>query len=400
MNLRNCWGLALAGSMLLTGLGMVPAYGQDGTATGASVNAVSTNNMSLQSTVFLCGGKAQAGTPIGGNGTSTTAGTTGTITISGIPVTASVLKATLFWSILTSSTSSTAGAAITFASTGILGTNIGKAPESPCFPQAATVAYKADVTALVPSPGNGAYSLSGFPTNPDYAEGATLQVLWSDPNGALKEDVLYHTTTNGLLAVTLGEAFSQSLTGFTTNAAGPVTATLYEVIGNGQTNGNENLRFDGPCAGDVNLDNTLDGSTVAKAANTCLESIGTHSTNTQTECFWDDDVQNVSAQYACGAGNGATTGALTSSGGPDCFDWDALNLLVSTDNATVAAACGAAVDIQCPTGAAYNNHGDYVSCVAHAAETFLVGLPLGGTCPRAEIQSACVNPRARSQVGK
>ncbi len=393
MNRRKYFGLAMAFSVLLAGLGMVPAYGQDGTATGASVNAVSINNMSLQSTVFLCGGKAQAGTPIAGKGTVTANGTSGTITISGIPVTASVLKATLFWSILTSSIQSTSGAAITFAGTGIVGTNIGKAPQSPCFPQAATIAYKADVTALVPNPGNGAYAVAGFPTNPDFAEGATLQVLWTDPNGALTEDVLYHTNTNGLLAVTRGEAFSQSLTGFQTNAAGAVTATLYEVIGNGQNNAGENLRFDGPCAGDVNLDNTLDGSTVAKAPNTCLSTIG-------TQCFWDDDVQNVSAQYACPAGNSASTGALTSSSAGDCFDWDALNLSVSTDNATAAAACGVYVDAQCPTGAAYNNHGDYVSCVAHAAETFLVGLPLGGTCPRAEIQSACVNPRARSQVGK
>ncbi len=377
------------------------AFSQSGTTTGGpSIASVSENKMSLQQRTFVCGGKTQAGTPIGA-----LAGTEGTITISGIPATATVRQATLFWSVLTPDTesslpTSTIGESISFDGNPITGTNIGKALETPCFPQSATIAYKADVTAFVASPGNGTYTVSGFPVSggtsaDNFSEGVTLQILWTDPNGALMEDVLYHTGTGGLLAVTQGQLFDQDITGFMTNASGPVTATLYAVIGNGQVDGNEALRFDGPEAGDVNLDNTLDGSTVAVPPASCPSS-----PVNPPQCFWDDDVHDVSSQMS----NSAIQAALTSDSAVtptnDCFDWVAINLLVSTDEERVCAEGGDYVDAQCPPGAEYKNHGAYLKCVAHAAEEFLAGLPYDGTCPRAEIQSCIVNPRARSDVGK
>jgi hypothetical protein len=215
----------------------------------------------------------------------------------------------------------------------------------------------------------------------------------------LNEDNLYNATgtTPGSLAVTQSELFSQTMTFDPTNASGPVSATLYEVIGNGQADGSENLRFNGACS-QLNFDNSLDGSTVAHAAATCDSSVD------PPQCFWDDDVHNVSAAFACAAGNGATSASLVSDPTVtltnDCFDWPALNLLTSTDAATAAAVCGTYVDQQCPPTGTYNNHGDYVSCVSQAAEAILSGLPAGGSCPRGEAQSACVNPRARSNVGK
>src|SRR5437867_658807 len=156
--------LATACSVLAIVLTPFTLYGQRGVATGPSTQSVSVNNMSLQESAILCGGKAQQGTPIAALGTSE-----GSLTISGIPATASVFKANLFWSVLTNDTASSPGASITFNGTGVTGTNIGKAPESPCFPQSATIAYKADVTSLVKaasSTGNGTYTVAGFPGSP------------------------------------------------------------------------------------------------------------------------------------------------------------------------------------------------------------------------------------------
>lgn len=384
-------------SLVLTGHAL---YGQAGTTAGGGgpvTAAVSLNNMSLQNRTFVCGGKVQQGTPIAGLG-----GTSGSISLN-VPGTG-IVRADLFWTILVNALPTNVGQAITFDNGGgpvpIVGTQIGTAPQSACFPQTSTVSYRADVTALAVL-GLNVYTVGGFPASSSggpLVEGVTLQVLFSDPNGPLKEDVLFHTNTGGLLAVTQGELFSQLLSGFQTNAAGPVMADLFTVIGNGQSNAGENLRFDSPAViggSGVNLDNTLDGSTSSNAARTCpLSPVAA------PECFWDDDVINVAGVV----GNSATLAELQSnpaiSATFDCFDWTALDLLVSTDEARVCAEGGQFVDAACPPIAVYRNHGAYLSCVAHAAEQFLAGLPEDGTCARAEIQSCIVNPRARSGVGK
>ena len=112
--------------------------------------------------------------------------------------------------------------------------------------------------------------------------------------------------------------------------------------------------------------------------------------------FWYQDIWDVSAQLT----NGATTATLSSSEGTDCLTWSALNLMVSTDEERVCEEGGEYVDAVCPEQGEYRNHGQYVSCVAQAAEVFLAGLPWEGSCPRDEIQSCIVNPRARSDIGK
>lgn len=396
MNMKRLVNAVMLGSLLVLSSAL---FAQNGKIVpgGPSTNAVSVNNMDFRTLRFVCGGKVQAGTPITALGA---ANSTGTITISGIPATATVDRADLFWTVLTDEdpATSTLGQNITLNGQPVVGFRIGTSPQSPCFPQHNTIAYRSIVTGLIPNPGNGVYTVSGLPVSPNFSEGVTLQILYGDPNGALMEDNLYHTTTGGLLAVTQSELFSQNLAISGTNAAGPVSATLYEVIGNGQADGSEALRFNGPC-GQANFDNTLDGSTVAKAAATC-----TSSPNDPPQCFWDDDVHNVSAQFACAAGNGATLASLTSNPVDaftnDCFDWPALNLLTSTDQNAVCTAGGTYVDSQCPPTDPWKNHGQYVDCVSNAAIRFLGGLPFGGTCPRVEIQSCIVNPRARSNVGK
>jgi len=403
--------VTLFSTLLTAGTVYAQEPGVVGAGNAPTINSVSTNKMALQQLTLVCGGKAQQGTPIAGNPTGAGTGnhTSGSLTIAGIPaliggLPTTVVQANLFWSVLTNSaTDSSTGEVITFNGAPITGTKIGSANQSPCFPQANTIAWKADVTNLVASPGNGIYTITGAPGGAsDFTEGATLQILWSNPNAPLMEDVLYHATGDGAssLALTQAELFSQTLNiPGGTNSSGPVSATLYEVIGNGQSNGGENLRFVAACspAGGHNFDNTLDGSTSSHAPNTCNSNAG-------TECFWDDDVLNVSSDFACASGNGATSATLVSnpavSATNDCFDWPALNLLTSTDQGRAADLCGAVVDRACPADGTYDNHGAYVSCVAHAAEDFLAGLPLGGSCPREEVQSACVNPRARSNVGK
>lgn len=408
---------AMVGFALIITLAVVPLNGQMGATSGASntlTTAPATNPMSVREATLLCGGVTQQGTPIAANSPPGTAGinnTAGTIDISGIPATiaglpTTVVSANLYWSVLTNDGDPPGtGSSVMFNGNAITGTNLGTAATTPCFPQTHTTAYRADVTSLVTSPGNGTYTVSGFAGGPngpsDYTEGATLQIVWSNPNGSLMQDNVYHAPTGGLLAVTHAEFFSQSMTTFPTNASGPVSATLLEVIGNGQADAPENLRFNGPCspAGGDNFDNSLDGSTSEHAAATCFGGA-----IDSPQCFWDDDVLNVNSDFACPAGNAATSASLVSdpavSSTSDCFDWDSLNLLTSTDNATACSVCGAYVDTVCPTNGTYSNHGDYVSCVAHAAETVLAGLPSGGSCPRADVQSCCVNPRAHSQVGK
>lgn len=388
----------LAGVIAVVCIGVPPVIaGQDGTMTALDRSLIvaplsaQTNPWTVQVSKFVCGGKAQAGTPIAGNGTSDSNGTEGRITISGIPITATIERADLMWTVLTYDSSDTTirGQSIFFNGTPVTANNIGRANEGPCFLQPNSIAWRADVTSLVTAPGNGSYSVGGFPGGSDFTEGVTLQILWRDANGALVEDNLYHAGASGKLAVTQSNTFSQALNFSPTNASGPVSSTFYTVFGNGQTNGTENLRFDGLVTGDIDLDNTLDGSTVAYAPNTCNSTYG-------TQCFWDDDVHVVSAQMT----NSATSASITSSGGSDCITWPAASLVNTVDPGTVCAAGGKYVDRQCPTTKSWKNHGEYVSCVAHAAEEFLSGLPYGGSCPREDTQSCIVNPRARSDVGK
>jgi hypothetical protein len=386
--------LVLTAAVFIT----IPAIAQEaGTRVGSAPAIMGTddvNTMTFRTQTFVCGGKTQAGTPIGGNGTSEANGTSGAITISGIPPTATVVRADLIWTVLLAPgvdpATTTLGQTILFNGTPVTAFRIGSANEDPCFNnQEATVAWRAVVTGLVASPGNGVYTVSEFPGGSHFTEGVTLQILWAEPNAPLMSDNLYHPSpAGGKLAVTQGDLFSQNLTFAPTNAAGPVAARLLIVFGNGQI-ASENLRFDGAPSGDINLDDTLDGSTVAKSPGTCASTIS-------NQCFWDDDMHNVAPQLA----NGATSASISSTEGSDCITWPAVSLTTSTDPAVVCQYGGIYVDNQCPPGNPWRNHGEYLSCVSDAAQRFLAGLPYGGTCPRAEIQSCIVNPRARSGVGK
>jgi hypothetical protein len=259
------------------------------------------------------------------------------------------------------------------------------------------VAWKADVTPYVS--GDGAYAVSGFPGGnllfgTDFTEGVTLNVLYDDGSGTLRQFVNYEG-----LAVTnvTGDTVSQMMTGFTADPVGPVEATWYPVIGNGQI-GPEDLEVSGTGAGspiDLSDDAVLDGGTQAFAAATC-----SYADDISVQCFWDDDMVDVSAAIGTGSVSATMDYALTF----DCHSFSAMQLLVTTDQTQFGDFCeagSALVDELCPEagplgGGEWKNHGDYVSCVAHAANDYLISENV--YCD--EIRSCIVNPRARSNVGK
>jgi hypothetical protein len=351
-------------------------------------------------TLYMCGGKVSSGTPIAGNAAG--GGNSGTITLSGIPAGSEIIHAALFWTVLTDSDeASNTGQDIVFAGEDISGTQIGFADgASPCFIQANTVAWKADVTPYVS--GDGAYTVSGFPGGNEilgthFTEGVTLNVLYDDGSSTLRQFVNYE----GLVVSELpGDTVSQTISGFTADPVGPVEATWYPVIGNGQI-GPEDLEFSGTGAGspiDLSDDAVLDGGTQAFAAQTC-----SYTDSSAVECFWDDDMVDVSAAVGTGSISATMDYAIPLSGG-DCHTFVAMQLLVTTDQADFDAFCdegSGQVDALCPEsgplgGGSWRNHGEYVRCVAHAANDYLISENV--YCD--EVRSCIVNPRARSNVGK
>lgn len=389
--------LVLLGSLLV----MVPTVGAQIAGATDKIGSVDfLNPMSLVSSNLICGGKVTQGTPIAGNACGADAicgnaddGTSGNIAIAGMPVTATVKQATLYWTILTNANeASNTGQTISFNGSSIAGTQIGfSAGRTPCFPQTNTVAWKSDVTSLVT--GNGTYTVAGLPGGnqiggQNFAEGASLEIIYTDPGAPLNTVVVYEglTVTNSG-----GDTVTQTLDAFLANAFGPVSATWFPVIGNGQL-APETLTFDGSLAS-INFSNDLllDGGTSEIPANACR-----YTDSAQTDCFWDDDHPDVSAAIANGDTSATVRYALTG----DCHSFVAMELVVSADVAAVCPAGGAAVDVACPPTATYKNHGEYVSCVAHAAEAFLGELTCIAPSALDEIQSCIVNPRARSNVGK
>jgi len=351
-------------------------------------------------TLFVCGGKVSSGTPIAGNAAG--GGNSGTIGLTGVPAGAEIIHAELYWNVLTNSDeASNTGRDIVFAGENISGTQIGfVAGVTPCFSQANTVAWKADVTAFVT--GDGAYAVSGFPGGnlvfgADFTEGVTLNVLYDDGSSTLRQFVNYE----GLVvsAPAGATAVTQMMMGFTADPVGPVEATWYPVIGNGQLSP-EDLELSGTGAGsplDLSDDILLDGGTQAFAAGTCsyLDEVS------NVQCYWDDDMVDVSAVIGTASASMTMDYTLTT----DCHSFSAMQLLVTTDQSQFADFCGVGsllVDELCPAagpigeGRSWANHGEYVSCVAHVANGYLASENV--YCD--EIRSCIVNPRARSNVGR
>jgi hypothetical protein len=117
----------------------------------------------------------------------------GMITLAG--VTGPVSAAYLYWNGPTNSNDPTINANVTVNSDAVVGTNIGFSHDN-CWMFSNTQSYRADVTSLVQSTGNGVYNLTGFKFDAnDVADGAntngaSLVVFFDDGNPANNRDVV------------------------------------------------------------------------------------------------------------------------------------------------------------------------------------------------------------------
>jgi hypothetical protein len=162
--------------------------------------------------------------PSGGDGT-------GTITVSGIPIGASITKAFLWWNGPTNSTDPTANAAVTFNGTSVTGTNIGISGDNNWGFQN-TQSYRADVTSLVT--GDGSYSLAGFvkPGGIDI-NGVGLMVFYR--NGTTSDDrnvVLWNGNDSNCLTGGTPESWDETINDVPYQGG---TASLDFIVGDGQS---------------------------------------------------------------------------------------------------------------------------------------------------------------------
>jgi hypothetical protein len=294
----------------------------------------------------------------------------GRITIDDLPAGATVLHAWLYWSVLHSGPSIPMGTPA-FEGSSLRHELLGVVPLAPCFGLSHTGTYRADVTNLVA--GNGSYAIAGFPGRGNalapLAEGATLFVIWCHPSAPLTDIVLL----DGAETLTQAEEpiFSQTITGFSADPGGPVTATLAMAAGNGQIafppmgDGEDLLVFNG-----VDLD-ALHPEILSGAA--CPRG------------FYDRTVVDVSDFV--GAGDTSAERALTVT--DDCYTLAALALAVSADPAGAAdscegAGCGGAVDVP-PSPASCDSAAVDVELTA-----FLRGCP--STAGAVEVATQLVDP--------
>ncbi len=150
-------------------------------AFGLGGRSASANDIAQFETVFDTDYAAAGYGGIRGDGT-------GNVTLSGVSGT--IAKALLYWHGPTNSSDPAANASVTFAGTGITGTNIGVSSDN-CWDYQNSQAYRADVTSLVA--GNGNYSLSGFVGPSVDVNGVSLLVFFDDGDDANNRDVvLFH----------------------------------------------------------------------------------------------------------------------------------------------------------------------------------------------------------------
>jgi hypothetical protein len=111
----------------------------------------------------------------------------GSLTVSG--VTGTVSKAYLYWHGPTNTADTTANSMVTFAGSGVTGTNIGLASDN-CWGFDNSQAYRADVTSLVT--GDGMYSLADFvKAGGDVnVNGASLLVFYDDGDTMNNRDIV------------------------------------------------------------------------------------------------------------------------------------------------------------------------------------------------------------------
>jgi hypothetical protein len=156
---------------------------------------------------------------------------TGTVTVSGLPVGASITKAFLWWNGPTNSTDPAANATVTFNGTSITGTNIGISGDNNWGFQNSQ-SYRADVTGLVT--GNGSYTLADFlKAGGIDINGVGLMVFYRDGTTANDRNVvLWNGNDSNCLAGGVPENWDETINGVPYNGG---SASLDFIVGDGQS---------------------------------------------------------------------------------------------------------------------------------------------------------------------
>jgi hypothetical protein len=172
---------------------------------------------------------------------------TGSIAVTG--VTGTVTRAVIHWHGPSNSTDPTAGAAVTFNGTDIVGTSIGFADDN-CWGFANSQAYYAEVTGLVS--GDGTYSLTNFLGSGFDMNGVTLELFYDDGNGTNNRDiVMFHGNDSNITSVFDPDFWQAALAGI--NYSGG-DASVVLTVADGQEFGNdETVFFNSSLTGTHNL---------------------------------------------------------------------------------------------------------------------------------------------------
>lgn len=182
----------------------------------------------------------------------------GTITISGIPAGASIVRAFLFWVEEDNNDASSGN----FNGNPISGIKIAEDCTS-CWGTQRNALFYRDVTPFVT--GNGTYSLSGFPAlecafGSDGSEGATLVVIWCRNSEPVRTITIYTGDVETPASACMFSDYSWTHMNFT--ASNPVLDARYLVlVGNGQNFGESPNEF--VYLNNNVITNTINGTTVA-----------------------------------------------------------------------------------------------------------------------------------------
>jgi hypothetical protein len=235
----------------------------------------------------------------------------GTISITGVPVGATVVSATLLWDVL-GDTADPTFAQGTFNGSQITGTAWATGGD-PCWGNSANFSYEADVTSLVT--GNGSYDLSGFAsgetdgadpwnvgTVAPMLEGASLVVVYQL---ASMPQAVIQIAAGATETDSLAEA-DATMNGFTVAPSSSVTTTY--IVADGQETGNQ-AGFDG---------NTL----AVDFPGGDPQAVPNYSQGN----LWDTVTTDVRSLVS----PGDTSASLSVTGNNDCIVWVGQVLAVST----------------------------------------------------------------------
>jgi len=251
----------------------------------------------------------------------------GTIAIAGIPQDATVERAYLYWTVLNPTTPPATGY---LGESAISGTLIGSGndpcwvgldnPDSLPIDSAAAWTFRADVTEMLGSPGNGEYGLSGFPSggidgsdpflNPAMGllpllEGASLVIIYSSPSEPARDIVIYDGSAS-LPDSEGGDIATLALSGFRVSPVGDPSARLALIGADGQ--------------GATGPDNLFNG--------TLLTALGSDPWNGSDGFLWDTDVFDVGALME----RGASSAAVEVQELGDCVVWTTAVLAVNAED--------------------------------------------------------------------